>query len=104
MGCSEAFRGKANSAKHPRNVTSQFGTPRNILGENMTRPGVVKKCTKNTKIEGYYTSFSKFLGVRAPNATRSLLGVSEIIGKKSCGLERIYLDAFTIISGQFWVS
>ena len=57
VGCSEAFRGKPNGAKHPRNVTSHFDTPRNISGEYMTRPGVVKNVPKTTKIEGCYTRF-----------------------------------------------
>ena len=49
MGCFEAFRGNENGAKHPHNVTSHVGIPRNVSGENMTRPEKVKKCRKNNQ-------------------------------------------------------
>ena len=49
MGCLEAFRCNANGAKHMRNVTSHVGSPRNFLGEYMTRPGKVQKCRKNSQ-------------------------------------------------------
>ena len=49
MGCSEAFRGSEIGVKHPRNVTSHVGTPRNVSGENMTRPIEVQKCRKNSQ-------------------------------------------------------
>ena len=45
MGCySEAIRGNANGVKHPRNVTSHAGLPRNVSDENMTRPDDLQKC------------------------------------------------------------
>ena len=46
-GCSEAFRENANGVKHPCNVTSHVGTPKNVLGENMAWSGEVQKCRKN---------------------------------------------------------
>ena len=46
MRCSEAFQGNENYAKHPRNVRSHVGTPKNVLGENMTKPGIVKKMSQ----------------------------------------------------------
>ena len=30
MGCLKDFRDKTNGAKHPRNITSHFGFPRNV--------------------------------------------------------------------------
>ena len=50
MVCLEAFRGTTNGAKHPRNIISHVGLPRNVSRENTTRPGEVK-------IEGYDTRF-----------------------------------------------
>ena len=44
---------------------------------------------KQPKIEGY--KLSDFLGDRALNATGCLLDPWEVIGKESCGLERIYV-------------
>ena len=44
MGCLEIFRGNANGAKHPRNITSHVGFPRNVLGENMARAGEFQNC------------------------------------------------------------
>ena len=61
MWCSEAFRGNTNGVKHPRNVTSHVGLPKNGSGENMTRLGEVQKCLKTTKIECYNTRFRNFL-------------------------------------------
>ena len=52
-GVLEAFRGNANCAKVPRNVTSLVDTPRNVSRENMIMPEDVKKCPKTAKIEGY---------------------------------------------------
>ena len=49
MGCLKAFVGNTNDVKYPRNVTSYFGFTRNILGENMARPGEVQKCSKNNQ-------------------------------------------------------
>ena len=49
MRCSEAFRGNENGVKHSRNVTSRFGTPRNVLGENKKMLRIVQKCLKNNK-------------------------------------------------------
>ena len=49
MGCSEAFQANANGVNHTPNVTSHVGTPMNILGENMTRDGKIKKCRKNSQ-------------------------------------------------------
>ena len=49
MGCSEAFQGNANGAKHPRNVTSHVSFPRNVSGKNMTRPGEFQKYRKNSQ-------------------------------------------------------
>ena len=46
-GCSEVFRGNTNGAEHMRNVTSHVGTPRNVLGKNMTKHREVQKCRKN---------------------------------------------------------
>ena len=43
MWCSETFRSNVNGTKHPCNVTRYFGFPRNVSGENMTRPGEVQK-------------------------------------------------------------
>ena len=62
MGCSEAFRDKANSVKHPRNVTSHVGSLMNVSGENMTKSGEVLECPKTAKIEGYNTRFRTFSG------------------------------------------
>ena len=63
MKCSDIFRDNAYGAKHTRNVTSHVGTPRNVSGENMTRPGKVKKnVPKTAKIEGYNTCFWTFSG------------------------------------------
>ena len=36
------FRGNTNGAENPRNITSHVYNTRNILGENMTKPGEVK--------------------------------------------------------------
>ena len=48
----EVFRGLSSQCKlcqaHVR-VTSHDGTPRNVLGENMTRIGKVTKCPKNSQ-------------------------------------------------------
>ena len=46
MRCSESFRGNLNGAKHPRNIISHVSFPRSFLGENMTRPGEVKKISQ----------------------------------------------------------
>ena len=50
MGFSQAFRGNTNGAKNPRNVKSHVDFPRNVSGENMSRPGEVQKCPKIAKI------------------------------------------------------
>ena len=47
MGFSETFRGNKNGVNHPQNNTSHIGTPRNVSGENMTRPGEIKKMSQN---------------------------------------------------------
>ena len=60
MGCSEAFHDNGNGAKHPRNVTSHFGTPRNVSGENTTRSEKSKNVQKIAKIEGYNARFTTF--------------------------------------------
>ena len=46
MGCSEAFWGNKNGAKHLRNVTSNIDFRSNVSGENMIRPGEVQKCSQ----------------------------------------------------------
>ena len=38
IGCLEAFRNNTNSDRHQRNVTRHVSFPRNVSGENMTRP------------------------------------------------------------------
>ena len=43
MRSSKPFRGNANGAKHPRNVISHIGSPKNVSRENMTRPGEIQK-------------------------------------------------------------
>ena len=68
MRCLDAFRGNANGDKHMRNVTSHVGTPRNVSGENMTRPREVQKRRKNN----LYT-LSEFPRARATDATECLL-------------------------------
>ena len=60
MRCSIAFRGNANGAKYPRNVTSHVGFPRNVSGEILTSPKKSKSVLKTTKIEGYNTRFRTF--------------------------------------------
>ena len=50
-GCSEAFRGNANCAKHPYNDTNHVGTPRNVSRENMTWPGEFKNVPKKPKMK-----------------------------------------------------
>ena len=62
MECLEAFRGNTNDVKHPRNVTSHVDLPRNVLGENMSRPEIVPKCHENSQSEGYNTRFRTFSG------------------------------------------
>ena len=49
IGCSVDFQANANGVKHTRNVTSHVGTPRNVSGENMTRPEKVQKCRENSQ-------------------------------------------------------
>ena len=88
MGCLEAFQGNTNGAKQPHNLTYHVGFPRNVSGENMTRPGKIKKVSKTAKIEGYNTRFRNFPG---PSSERHGMPPRgwEVIGKLSCGLERI---------------
>ena len=87
-GCSEAFRDNANCVKHPPNVTSHI-TPRNVSGENISKPKQDKKCPKNSQNWRLYFTLLDFLKARAPNGTGWLLGAWEVIGKDLCGLERI---------------
>ena len=49
IGCLKAFQDNANGAKHPCNVISHVGTPRNVSRQNMTRSGEVQKCRKNNQ-------------------------------------------------------
>ena len=49
MGCLEAFQGNTNGAKQPHNLTYHVGFPRNVSGEDMTRPEKIKKCLKNSQ-------------------------------------------------------
>ena len=60
MGCLEALLGNTNGAKHPRNVTSHVGYPKNASGEIMTRPENVENVSKTAKIKGYNTRFRTF--------------------------------------------
>ena len=102
MGCSEAFRCYTNGVKHPRNITSHVGLPRNVSGENMTKSREVKNVPKTAKIEGYIIHAFGLSQGRAPNTTGYLLGTWEVIGKESCGLERIcgcIYDHFETILG-----
>ena len=48
-GVFKGFQGNANGAEHPRKVTSHVGTPMNVSGENMTRPGKAQKSPKNNR-------------------------------------------------------
>nr|ABD83275.1 Fgenesh protein 14 [Beta vulgaris] len=82
MGCSEAFQGNANGAKYPRDVTSHVGFPKNVSRENMARLGELK-------LKVIIHAFKLSRG-RAPNAIGGLIRIWEVIGKESCGLERIY--------------
>ena len=66
-------------------------------------PDKSKNVPKTAKIEGNNTRFLEFSGARTPNATRCLLGTSEVIGKQSCGLERI-CGCLYVHSRQFWIS
>ena len=97
----EAFRNNANCGKDPTNVTSHVGTPRNISGENMTRPGgEVIKVQKTAKIEGYNTRFRTFLRLelRTPRDTSEGRGSS--LERSHVALNE-YMDAFTFIPRQF---
>ena len=90
MGCLETFRDNANDANHLWiNVTSHIDFPRNVSGENMTMPGETQKCPKNSQNWRLIYTLSYIPGVWAPNATWCLLWTWEVIGKESCGLERI---------------
>ena len=64
MGCLEAFRDNTNGAKHPHKVTSNnVGFLTNVSGENMTRPGEVRKgenVPRIANIESYNTRFRTF--------------------------------------------
>ena len=82
MGCSEAFRGNASCAKHQ-------GTPRNVSGENISKPKEVQQCPKNSQNWRLQYTLSDFPEARAPNDTGWLLGEWEVIGKESCGMEQI---------------
>ena len=44
-----AFRDHANGVKYLVNITSHVGFPMNISGENITKPGEVLKCPKNSQ-------------------------------------------------------
>ena len=89
MVCSEALRCSANFVKHPRNVKSHVGTPRNVSGESMTRIAEVEKCRKNNQNWRLLYTISDFLGDRASNGTGWFIRPWEVIGKESLGLERI---------------
>ena len=99
-GVLEAFRGNANCAQDLHNVTNHVGSPRNISGENMTRPEKSKNVPKPAKINSYNTRFRTFQGpeLRTPRDASYEHGWS---------LEMIhvvwneYMDAFTFISRQF---
>ena len=56
MRCSQVFRGN-NANGDTRNVTSDVGTPMNVIKENMTRPREVQKCRKNSQKLRYNTHF-----------------------------------------------
>ena len=60
MGYFETFRCNTNGAKHPRNVTSYVGLPRNVS----ERPGLEKSknVPKIAKVEGHNTCFRTFPG------------------------------------------
>ena len=52
MGCLEAFRDKTNGTKHPDNVTSHVGFPRNVSGEYITNARKSpKKSQKQPKLK-----------------------------------------------------
>ena len=87
MECLKAFWGNTSDAKHQRNITIYIGFPWNVSGENRGRPGEVQKCPKNSQNWRHVFGLSR---ARAPKATGWLLGSWEVIGKESCGLERIY--------------
>ena len=85
----------------PFEATQMVPSTRTTLQVKSARLGIFQekiwrgpKNSKNlpvaAKIEGYNTRFSDFLEVRAPNAMKCLVGPWELIGKESCGLERIY--------------
>ena len=101
MRCSDASRGNTNGAKYPNNITSHVDFLRNVSGENMTRPGKVKKnVPKTTKIKGYNTRFRTFSGpkLRSPRDAfydhRRSLERSHVASNES-------MDAFTFILSQF---
>ena len=76
----ESFRGNVNCAKDSHNVTSHVGTPKNVSGENMTRPGEVKnvpKTAKNVIIHAF-----RLFRPRAAKAMGCLVGPWEVIGKE----------------------
>ena len=86
MGYLEAFRGNTNGAKHPSNVKSHVGLPRNVIGENMTSPKKTKNVPKTLKIKGFGLS-------RGPSSKRHGIPPRTIGGHWKgviCGLERIY--------------
>ena len=53
MGCSEVFQGNENGAKHPHNVTSHIGFPRNVSEKIWPGAEKYKNVAKTAKIEGY---------------------------------------------------
>ena len=60
-GVLEAFRSNTNDPKHPGNITSDNGIPRNISGEKYDQAWISPKIPqKQPKIEGYNTHFCTF--------------------------------------------
>ena len=88
MRCSKAFRGNANTAKYPDNVTSHVGSPKNVSRkyDHARRSPKISQKQSILKVIIHASSFPR---TRASNARGCLLRTWEVIGKESCGLERI---------------
>ena len=86
-----------------RNVKSHVDYPRNVSTENMTRPGEVKNVPKTAKIEGYYTCFRTISGPELWTPRDSSYGHVSSLEMSHVAWNK-YVDVFTFISRQFWVS
>ena len=105
MGCSKAFSRQQKYAKHPCNVTSHIGF--NFVWmfreEIWSGPKKSKNVPKTAKIEGYNSRFRTFPWPEIRMA-RDAFYRYEMSFKSSQVAWNEYMDAFTFILRQYWVS